>query len=77
MALEKNHVLVIGNNGMWAKVPASGDIKADILKAKMKCSRPKHYNVYRVTDMTQVSDHGSLLFPGDHVIDAPELIKQV
>lgn len=64
-------VLVIGNNGYWAKAP-------DVKTARRKAFAPKHYNAYSLPEATAdkiyVSDHGSIMFPGDPEKDAPKLI---
>lgn len=63
----ENRTVLVGNNGRWAK-------GTTIVEAKRNAKNPQHYNAYSVTPETTVSEHGSLLYPGDAESDAPKLL---
>jgi hypothetical protein len=66
-------VLVIGDNGCWAKGP-------DIKTARRRAHNPDQWNAYELpeasADQIRVSDHGSILYPGDPEKDRPKLLEK-
>ena len=62
-----NHVLVIGNNHMWAKEPKGGSGYVDALKkARRAASSPKEYIAYLVTEDTYIDGIGYTVSPVGH-----------
>jgi hypothetical protein len=56
------HIMVIGNNGCWAKVEIVGNDEGKATKeARRLASQPKSYNVYRCDAEAYVTEGGSMM----------------